>query len=479
MKIFGYSIQKKQGMVKKVGSFEIIPSSPFRAAQDINDWLEAVKGAESVMMPSRRQLYEIYNQTVLDDDYVTASDKRKANILNLELVYKKDNEPDEKVNEWLATPLFRQFKNDLMDTIFWGHSLFQFDYSKDEFFYVLIPRENVNPERKTVLRSPYDMTGIPYTTDEYWPLLQEVTYMERFGLLRIISIYAIYKRNMLGDWANYSELAGNNFRQVNYTGSDTNIRSSVVKALNDAGSGGVVALPEGVTVDYINQSSQSANALFEGFHKRMSDSILRLILGQTITTTDATAAYARAVVAKEVESDINTNDRVFILSILNTQFKQVMQQYGLPTDGEFMFEEVEKTPMKELLENDKFLAEILEIGTIPVEYLEEKYGIILQKEESLFIEGGSLIEISNPYPNEHAARLIQPDKFDRFRRTKGGTVQGKKVPKTISVIWGHLKDSDEWAAQALRFPKKSWTAAQAKKWLKDNGIKYISFEPAA
>ena len=86
-----------------------------------------------------------------------------------------------------------------------------------------------------------------------------------------------------------------------------------------------------------------------------------------------------------------------------------------------------------------------------------------------------------PYPNEHSARLQDPDKFDKFRRTAGGKLFNQiEVPASIGIIWGHLKDGEptDWAAQALRFPTKDWTAAEAKKWLKDNDVKYTDFEPA-
>ena len=90
-----------------------------------------------------------------------------------------------------------------------------------------------------------------------------------------------------------------------------------------------------------------------------------------------------------------------------------------------------------------------------------------------------------PYPNEHSARLQDPDKFDpdTFRRKSDGTIYGKiKVPETVDVIWGklkgHSKPSDNPIPQALRFPTKDWTVAEAKKWLKDNNVEYIDFEPA-
>jgi hypothetical protein len=93
---------------------------------------------------------------------------------------------------------------------------------------------------------------------------------------------------------------------------------------------------------------------------------------------------------------------------------------------------------------------------------------------------------AKPYPNEHSARIKNPDLFDSktFRRKKDGTIYGKiKVPATAAVIWGktkeHNKPADNPIPQAIRFPTENWTAAQAKKWLADNNVKHEKFEPAA
>lgn len=91
-----------------------------------------------------------------------------------------------------------------------------------------------------------------------------------------------------------------------------------------------------------------------------------------------------------------------------------------------------------------------------------------------------------PYPNEHAARLLDPGmEHIRIRRTKGsgaGTVQGVKIPNTIDVIWYIVRGSGGEQvprAQALRFPIRRWTAEQARGWLSKNKIKAKKFEPAA
>jgi len=80
-----------------------------------------------------------------------------------------------------------------------------------------------------------------------------------------------------------------------------------------------------------------------------------------------------------------------------------------------------------------------------------------------------------PYPNFHAARIIDPDKFqaDSFR-----TITIGQADAGITAIVGRLKGETTTKIQTYRFDKKKFTVAEAKKWLKDHDIKFISFEPA-
>lgn len=88
-----------------------------------------------------------------------------------------------------------------------------------------------------------------------------------------------------------------------------------------------------------------------------------------------------------------------------------------------------------------------------------------------------------PITNWHSARLQDPAKFDSktWKTTAGGTIYGsKKIPFSINIIWGKLKEkakpADPPIAQALRFPMSKYTAVTAKAFLKKNKIKYASFE---
>ena len=77
-----------------------------------------------------------------------------------------------------------------------------------------------------------------------------------------------------------------------------------------------------------------------------------------------------------------------------------------------------------------------------------------------------------PFPNEHAARILSPGSCTENygRQSLGGGVT--RVACTLKA------NPAKWATQSYRFKKSSFTAAEARKWLKDHDVKYILFEPA-
>lgn len=89
--------------------------------------------------------------------------------------------------------------------------------------------------------------------------------------------------------------------------------------------------------------------------------------------------------------------------------------------------------------------------------------------ESIKEEGEEEVEMK-PYPSEHACRLEDPGKFERFVRMKRN-----HKGKVYSVIIGFIKGGGS-KDQAYRYPKESWTEAEARAHCKDHDG---SFEAAS
>jgi len=78
-----------------------------------------------------------------------------------------------------------------------------------------------------------------------------------------------------------------------------------------------------------------------------------------------------------------------------------------------------------------------------------------------------------PYPNEHSARVRDPGDF------RDDTIRSKEIEAGIRIIIGKLKpDGDSMETQAYRFKSDKFTPKEAKTWLKEHDVKYISFESA-
>jgi HK97 family phage major capsid protein len=75
-----------------------------------------------------------------------------------------------------------------------------------------------------------------------------------------------------------------------------------------------------------------------------------------------------------------------------------------------------------------------------------------------------------PYPNEHAARITNPDQYDRFRRDNDAFGDG------IDAIYGIKGEMTE--LQAIRFDATMFTPAQAREWLDEHDYSPIEFEEA-
>lgn len=86
-------------------------------------------------------------------------------------------------------------------------------------------------------------------------------------------------------------------------------------------------------------------------------------------------------------------------------------------------------------------------------------------------EDDRALDMGRPYPNEHAARINDPDKYEDFRRVNDELGDG------IDVIYGLLASGGE--IQSIRFDKLKWSVDDAKAWLAENDYEPLEFEPAS
>jgi HK97 family phage major capsid protein/HK97 family phage prohead protease len=86
------------------------------------------------------------------------------------------------------------------------------------------------------------------------------------------------------------------------------------------------------------------------------------------------------------------------------------------------------------------------------------------------IEDRSAVDFARPYPNEHAARLTDPDQYDSLRRVNDEGGPG------IDFIYGIKEGESE--IQAIRFNSARYSPTEARDWLAEHDFSPIMFEEA-
>jgi HK97 family phage prohead protease len=80
------------------------------------------------------------------------------------------------------------------------------------------------------------------------------------------------------------------------------------------------------------------------------------------------------------------------------------------------------------------------------------------------------MDLGRPYPNEHAARLTDPEQYDSLRRENDAGGPG------IDFIYGIKEGVSE--IQAIRFRSSEYSPAEAREWLAEHDFDAIEFEEA-
>jgi len=381
MKILGVEFKRVKNeiispMIEKQGSYTLHLRPMARTVKDVGDLTKAIKQAESTTLPLRYNLYNIYQE---NRDIVSHLESllnvRHSVIQQRNIQYlKKSGKPDEAMTVWMQSPAFKKFVYDILETRFYGYSLFDFsEYTGQEWFnYDLINRKHVDPINKVVYQYETGGTGTPYNDKAHQKYIMAVGEDRDLGILKNASYIAINIRNLMSDMMNYVELAGNNFAVIKTKNNDPRLNSQVMSAVKNLGSSGTLQLPDGLAdVEMESMSSSQQNQLFTGIFDLLNKELSKLILGSTMVTDDG-SSRSQSEVHERTTANIYESDATYVLDVLNYQFADKLPLFGKNSNGTFAFEENHSA--EDMTELDKDI-KLKSLGlNLTPEYLAEKYG---------------------------------------------------------------------------------------------------------
>lgn len=330
----------------------VIITQPRRFFLDMQTYMNSIRGAENVDFTNRIRLYDLYEDILTDGHLDSVRDKRIAAARCVRIEFRRDGRPDDTINRLLKSPWFFQFIEDLVDSVFWGFSLFQFYRGKDGWpEYVLVPRKHVDPVRQLILHRQGDTVGTPWTD------FRDVLFVGKpraLGKLANAAPYVIYKRNDMADWAQFCEIFGMPIREYTYDAEDEEARVRILDDMGEEqGSAACFIHPKGCELKLLESTGKSGSSdLYDRFYERCNNEISKIFLGNTLTTeASERGTQALGTVQEKGEKRINESDRQMILNVLNYDMADIFESLGYDTrGGEFVYVEPKETNISTLVD---------------------------------------------------------------------------------------------------------------------------------
>ncbi|MDY0104408.1 MAG: DUF935 family protein [Lentimicrobium sp.] len=430
------NIERGSQNPKNVVVYDLTLTSPDRSTKDIKSLKSALERSESVVLPNRHLLYDIYHDlTTLDGHLSGILQKRTDAVLNKSLSFlNKEGQKIEAFDNLIYSNKFNNFLKLILDSKYWGVSGAEFLIGK-KFDYVEVPRKHINIDKGFILKSQYSSTGIPIAD-----LPQVFTIGEKndLGQLLRCALYSIYKRGAFGDFAQFVEIFGQPVRLIYYDAYDTKVKEELKKVLNESGSSLAMMIPKQAEFEMLDGKTSNGNGdlqinLITACNAEMSIAIL----GNTETTSSSSSSgYAQSKEHSKQQLEITKSDLAFVRNLLNDEkFLNILRGYGYPVDqGSFEFEmELDLDNLKKRLEIDEKVS-----TKVPVEddYWYMTYGIPKPKNYEALKKEKEEKEKAQVVAQQNANPIVKEEKTPDTKPD----VKVKTKQKDLKDLFDQLKD---------------------------------------
>jgi hypothetical protein len=363
-----------EGKQVKIVTHNITIRSNDRTKKDVLTWRNGLVKGESVINPNRTQIYNVYEDVMLDGHLTGIISKRIDSVLNKRLLFKKGETPVDEVQDVMCSKVGRDIITEIMLSDAWGISGLEFVPGK-KIAFNRIPRKHIKPKWQIITINESDVAGISYTDlANIWIVGDS----DNLGYLLKCGFYALLKKGAIADWAEYIEIFGSPIIVMKYDAGDRQTELALDKIIDAPGNSTKLKIPK--QADFLPMDGKASNGdgkLQLEFINALNREMSTVVLGNTETTTSSkSSGFAQSKTHADQQMQITKSDMVSVLDYLNSDhFLNILKSYGLPVDGgKFEYDrEIDIAYMEAKITVDK---ELIAAGLpIPKEYLYETYAI--------------------------------------------------------------------------------------------------------
>lgn len=362
-------IRQREGLVRK-----IVPKAISRIRKDMDSWRRALRQADSIERPRRKELMDLYADVMLDALLTSQIEQRIGRTLSAEFSLKDtagkvDEESTRILSEAVWFPLLLRY---MLESVFYGHSLVEFSASEVSGLEVtLIPRQNVVPEKGLFLFDSTADDGVYYRDmREYGTYVLEFGSPRNYGLLNKAVPHALFKKFAHSCWSELCEIYGIPPRYVKTNTQDPEMLDRAEQMLRDMGSAAYFIIDTTEEFQFANGVSTNGD-VYNNLISLCNSEMSLLVSGAQIGQDTKNGNRSKEEVSvKQLVKYVNADKRL-MEDYMNSIVLPALTRLGFIYDGlRFSFNSEEDTG--QLWERT---AQAMQYYDIDPDWIREKFGI--------------------------------------------------------------------------------------------------------
>jgi len=293
-------------------------------SKQIEHWIHARANAENPIYPIRTQLYDIYDDTMIDGFlHGLIYNHRILPVKNKEFKIKNAaGQPDDVKAKLFKNAWFRDFIEWALESKFYGYSLI---YMKELVYdgkmssikkLELIPRKHVHQERHLWTIYESDLEGTDYTVPPTSNYVIPVGREKDLGLLNKATPLVILKKHGWNNWDEFAERFGMPIMTVKTASQDPRVQSEIEGWLQNLSTGAYGIFPQDTELDIKESKKTDAYQVFMELINKVDEELAVMINGQTMTSMNG-SSKSQGEVHERVKDEVTADDEMFVTLLIN------------------------------------------------------------------------------------------------------------------------------------------------------------------
>lgn len=299
--------------------------------KEVTDWQQARISRHDPFNPATYPLQQCYKDAMLDNHLAGAVENRILRVVNKQLIIKdKAGNPDPERTTYVQTRWFKHLLRRAMESKFYGYSLVYLPYAGSGSINEVadIPRENVIPEKRLLVKNGLNPNGESMRIDDYpYHLIYIQLQPTAFGLLEQVVPLTIFKRHSWAAWDEFEQVFGVPIRIARTMIDTEKHRDDLQNWLENMGQLSYGIFDKRVDLEIKENNRSDAFQVFSQKITLINKEISKAILGQTMTMDDG-GSYSQANVHLDILNEITNADIDDVESWFNSYFIGIMRSWG-------------------------------------------------------------------------------------------------------------------------------------------------------